>query len=752
MAANQDSRVNRRIPAHFRKNTNTFRYDPGPYIGVVKDNVDPTRSGRLRIWIPDHGGDENNSTNWRTVWYASPYIGTTSQKDADDWASGVNSFSKVQHTYGMWYPVPDLGNLVLCIFVAGDPNRGFWFAGVLNQLGHHMIPAIGSSNKIDTEKLDDNELQEAIEPGQFYPVAEFNEFQSKEKLNWKDFTNAKKPIHEPQVRILLEQGLDRYNLTKNRGMIKTTSQRETPSTTFGFSTPGRPYKQAFPTPDLSLAQRNIKARLGGHTFVMDDGDKDSTSNLTRWRSAGGHEILMDDEEKILYITNSSGSVWIEMTNTGHLNIYASNSINVRTKQDFNLHVDKNVNIDVGGTFNLKVKNNINIHGDRELITRSGAATTIFGAEIKIGADGTISHYTPSDISLHSGAEIIIHGEEKLKLNSGKGPKVAKPQDLPVNKLDETEKLKLKWEVKKGQLVSIAPIVPTHEPWTRLKGESSSSSNAPQNTALKDQNGNFIGSQAAKPSTSKPAGPITQGSAPVSQPPNVVTDSSGKPVTDSSGNPVLTTGAAQSNDPGIVAANQQGLTRGAPPSELKKATTPNPESGVGSLTKEQTRALMTQISYNESDGDYTAVNKQTKYIGRYQMGAAALVETGHISKAAFEQYGGLKGGNKALSDPNAWTGKDGVKSQEDFLNNPAAQEKAMLGYTKINYDRMVRNGAIKNTDDPSIVGGMLQTAHLLGAGGANNWRKTSSGQDANNTTGATYFNRGRYAIDTLAGQG
>jgi hypothetical protein len=748
MTTNQDSRINRRLPAHFRKNTNTFRSDPGPYIGVVKDNIDPARSGRLRIWIPDLAGDEDNPTNWRTVWYASPYIGTTNQKDSDDWASGENRFSKVQHTYGMWYPVPDIGNLVLCIFVAGDPNRGFWFAGILNQLGHHMIPAIGSSDKIDTEKLDDNELQEAIEPGQFYPVAEFNEFQSKAKLNWRDFTNAKKPLHEPQVKILLEQGLDRYNLTKNRGVIKSTSQRETPSTTFGFSTPGRPYKQAFPTSDMKLEKRNIKTRIGGHTFVMDDGDKDSTSNLTRWRSAGGHEILMDDEEKILYITNSNGSVWIEMTNTGHLNIYASNSINVRTKQDFNLHVDKNVNIDVGGTFNLKVKKNINIHGDKELIARSGAATTIFGSEIKIGSDGNISTYTPSNISFYSEAEVIIHGEEKLKFNSGKGPKVEKPKDLPVNKLDETEKVKLKWEVKKGNLVSISPIVPTHEPWTRLKGESSSSSNAPQDSAPKDENNNFIGVNDSKTFSNKLEVPITQGNAPVSQPPNVVTDSSGKPITDGSGNPVLTRSVAQSTDPGIVAANQQGLTQGAPLSELKKSTTPNPESGIGNLTKEQTRALMTQISYNESRGDYTLTN-QYGYIGRYQMSAAALVETGHISRAAFEQYGGLKGGNRALSDPNAWTGKDGVTSKEDFLKNSAVQEKAALDLMKINYNRMISNGAIKNTDDPSMVGGMLATAQLLGANGAKNWRNTASGKDANNVTGATYFNRGRYAIDILA---
>lgn len=753
MAANTDSRINRRLPSYFNKSRNTFRYDPGPYIGVVKDNRDPTRSGRLRIWIPDQGGDENNPSNWRTVWFASPYIGTTSQKDSDDWASGVNSFSKVQHTYGMWYPIPDLGNFVLCIFVAGDPNRGFWFAGVLNQLGHHMVPALGASNRIDTEKLDDSSIQSALEEGEFYPVTEFNEYQKKEKLNWNDFTNAKKPIHEPQVKILLEQGLDRYKLTGNRGMIKSTSQRETPSTTFGVSTPGRPYNQPFPTPDMSEQQRTIKARMGGHTFVMDDGDKDNTSNLTRWRSAGGHEILMDDEEKILYITNSNGSVWIEMTNTGHLNVYATNSINIRTKEDFNLHVDKNVNIDVGGTFNLRVKDNINIQGDKEIRSRSGAKTTIFGSEIHIGSSGNINHYTPADISLLSDKEIKIHGEEKVKLNSGKGPKVSAPSDLPLIKLPETEKTNLKWEVQQGKINSVAKIVPTHEPWPRTKGESSSASNAPQDTRSKDNNGNFAGSPASPSSGSSPAAPqkITQGSPPVSKPANVVTDSSGNPVTDSSGNPVLTTGAAQSNDPGIVNANTQGLTRGAPASNLKRDNAPNPESGVGPLSKEQTRGLMTQIAYNESEGkgDYKAENEYG-FVGRYQFGAAALVESGHISRAAYEQRDRSKNPNEVLKDPNAWTGKDGVNSKDDWKNNTAAQEKAMLDNTKRNYNTLVRNGGIKADDDPSIVGGMLQSAHLLGPSGAKKWRESGSGNDANGTTGATYFNRGRYGVGLGSG--
>ena len=122
MATNR--RVGTKLPKWATKESAGMRFDSGPYVGVVKNNVDPTRSGRLQVWIPDLGGDENNVQNWRTLSYASPYFGATFQPETN----GTNSFEQVQQTYGMWFVPPDIGNAVLCTFVAGDPGRGYWFA------------------------------------------------------------------------------------------------------------------------------------------------------------------------------------------------------------------------------------------------------------------------------------------------------------------------------------------------------------------------------------------------------------------------------------------------------------------------------------------------------------------------------------------------------------------------------------------------------------------------------------------------
>ena len=49
-----------------------------PVFGVVKDNVDPIRSGRLRVYIADFNiGEPNNSDTWITVAYMTPFYGGT---------------------------------------------------------------------------------------------------------------------------------------------------------------------------------------------------------------------------------------------------------------------------------------------------------------------------------------------------------------------------------------------------------------------------------------------------------------------------------------------------------------------------------------------------------------------------------------------------------------------------------------------------------------------------------------------------
>ena len=686
----RDKRIGKKPPDHFLREASGTRLDSGPFIGKVKNNLDPTRSGRLDVWIADLGaGNEANPENWRTVSYASPFFGSTYQPDT----TKTNSYSKVRHTYGFWAVPPDIGVFVLCTFVAGDPERGFWFACVPNTLGNHMVPGIAGSSNKDTSTLEDSSLLASIDETTI--VAEFNE---SSEPDWTNFPNIKKPVHEHQLKVLRAQGLEKDFI---RGIISSSAQREMPSAVFGISTPGRPINDPTPDPDfqkklvsgdLNPIDYAVAARRGGHQFVMDDGDLNDKDRLIRLRTAGGHQLLMNDSEKVIYIGNSNGSVWVELTGEGHLNIYSADSINVRAGVDLNFHADNNINFQAG--------QNINVSAGKTFVAQSAdinlnavQGLTMYGGQVNIGSDGGLNLNANGVTSINGSAGTRITGT-KVTLNEGGTVGVARPTALKINKLSDTGKQGLVWKSVDGALETIVPIAPTHEPWKSHQ------------TPAKD-------SPLEKPI----------------------------PIVECEGKGVIAVA-----DLGPKAAVGKPVRKPLNKKYLARPDAPNPPAGIGPLPKSHTKAVFAQLAWSESTWKYTTVN-ELNYIGKYQMGASALTTLGYIKNDAYKQYG-----NRAMNYTTSWTTKAntaGIASKEAFLNNPAFQEKVMMENTSFNYKSLSQKGAIKEGDDLCTVAGMLCASHLIGASAANIWRKTGEGSDANGTTGTDYFNMGRYAVDVLA---
>jgi hypothetical protein len=78
---------------------------------------------------------------------------------------------------------------------------------------------------------------------------------------------------------------------------------------------------------------------------------------------------MHNSEDLIYIGNSRGTAWIELTSDGKIEVYAEDSISFRTKQDFNFYADRDINMEAGRNFNTKVKGEQHTHviGDQILI-------------------------------------------------------------------------------------------------------------------------------------------------------------------------------------------------------------------------------------------------------------------------------------------------------------------------------------------------------------------------------------------------
>lgn len=710
-----DKRIGKKVaPFVLKDNTEApgIHYDSGPYIGKIKNNFDPTASGALQVWIPDlTGGDENDAKYWRTVNYASPFFGASSQEVEVK----KNTYTKVRHTYGMWFTPPDIDNFVICTFIAGDPLRGFWFACVPAQLGHHMVPAIGASKNYSEDGVQDSTVSGA-DKGDLVPTVEFNE---NDKEDWSNFSEFKKPIHEDHYKSIVKQGLQK---DIKRGIISSTSQRESPSSVFGISTPGYPITQD--------DKMNVFGRKGGHTFVMDDGDYEEKNKLMRFRSSGGHQIMMNDTDEVFHIINSRGTVWIELEKNGNLNIFCEKDLNIRAKGNFNLHSDSDMTFNAEGEFKVKAKKDIKIETDTDLTLLSKQKTTVYASDINAGADGQINLNPKGEGSWTCDGELTLKAS-KIKLNSGSGPTVDKPDPITENDHADTEESGVNWQSQDGKKKSILPekSLITHEPFKR-----ESDDEANPNAASASSAGGAGGATSS--------GTTSGGKKGFGKTPGAVNNGIGGPGVNADGTPNFG-GPAASQDAGPLGATGKGIQRAVDPSYMNRSDNPSPTKDVGNLSSEQVKALKTQIAWSESGYNYGSEN-QFNYLGKYQMGSAALTDQGYIKPDAYAKYG-----QAAVNYPSSWTGKDGVNSKESFLSNGSVQERTMDNLLQRNYNTMARTGGIRADDDPSTVGGMLSTAHLLGPGGATNWRQTGVGQDANRTTGGTYFNQGRYAMNVLA---
>jgi len=291
--------------------TNRVLSHPGPWIGVVTNHLDPSYMGSLEVVLLKATTGEFDLQNETViVKYVSPFYGVTSVN-----FEGTNSaeFNDVQKSYGMWFVPPDIGTQVMCIFIDGDLNNGYWFGCVADTFQNHMVPGIAASqySAMTAE-------QERYYGTRYVPVAEF--LKKGRKVDDPRPDTFTKPVH-PFAERLLTQGL----LTDTiRGVTSSSARREVPSSVFGISTPG-PLDPNGKKGYVGYERKVVTpvSRLGGSTFVMDDGDESGQNELVRIRTRTGHQILLHNSQDLIYIANSKGTAWIEMTSNGKLDIYDS---------------------------------------------------------------------------------------------------------------------------------------------------------------------------------------------------------------------------------------------------------------------------------------------------------------------------------------------------------------------------------------------------------------------------------------------
>lgn len=182
----------------------------------------------------------------------------------------------------------------------------------------------------------------------------------------------------------------------------------------------------------------------------------------------------------------------------------------------------------------------------------------------------------------------------------------------------------------------------------------------------------------------------------------------------------------------------------------RGTTEGPSMPIGDVagaitgfTLEETKSYLDILGQRESNNSYDAENT-LGFLGKYQFGAAALEDLGYIVPGTFARR--LRN-LTIVSNPQYWTGKDGISSKEAFKTAKAVQERAIIEYTNRNLRTLRRIGVIRQGDTKAIVSGLLMAAHLKGPGDVRRWRAGASvGTDAYGTSISEYYGLGRRALN------
>lgn len=359
------------------------------YVGFVKEVVDAKRAGRLKVWIPEFQGREDDPRAWVICNYCSPFGGATSWQDISP--NEYDNFTKTQQSYGFWAVPPDLDNEVLVVFPNRDLSRALWIGSVFKEYMNHMIPGIASSPTNKNLK------------GKDLPVAEYNKF-DKVSGDTSRPLDAVRPWHRTRSEGIGNQGLIK---DKIRGITNSSAQRESPSAVYGMSTPGPKH----PTVEGS--------RLGGSSFIMDDGDK---SEYIGFKTRSGAHIKIDETNGLIYAINKKGTAWIQMDEDGNVDIFSAESISARSRKDINFRADRDINIEAGQNINVKAAKDTDAEG---AFVGEGSGE---GGDIKVQALN--NHHT----TVHENQfTTVINGNKNLDVQTGSRFELVETDDnLTVN--------------------------------------------------------------------------------------------------------------------------------------------------------------------------------------------------------------------------------------------------------------------------------------------------------------------------------
>jgi hypothetical protein len=155
---------------------------------------------------------------------------------------------------------------------------------------------------------------------------------------------------------------------------------------------------------------------------------------------------------------------LEFGKQGTVDIYSTNSINLRTQGTLNLHADKNINMYAGGTIKMKSKGNMLINSEKTIGVNGEKNLLLYSKEtLSIRSDGNLSMKGAK--SSWNGGSTLNFRASKINLNGAPTLPTGTVPSIAGYKLAGTTFVNGQgWVVQPGILETIVTRAPTHEPY------------------------------------------------------------------------------------------------------------------------------------------------------------------------------------------------------------------------------------------------------------------------------------------------
>jgi hypothetical protein len=260
----------------------------------------------------------------------------------------------------------------------------------------------------------------------------------------------------------------------------------------------------------------------------------------------------------MYISNSTGSAWVELTKEGDVLIYGKRDLSIRAEGNLMMHSDHNISLSAMNSVNIFGGSKVALEG-QTIQARADSSLNLYGQSAQLKSGSSLSLRSAGGMGITAGGSMSLKGS-KIALNGGGGGgDVPPPAKLSRFSLPDSKPNGFGWVLLEKGMTSINYKVPTHEPYVRgsvaavIRQQEAATPDIAQTPVQKDIDGNSIDP------------------------------------------PVVTPGV------NVTLADIGTVARPAPTSSFIQQ--PDPGAVMGVLSNDQLRAYTAQIGYTEGNGSY-----------------------------------------------------------------------------------------------------------------------------------------------------